>query len=134
MCAAVLQALEMGLWMWSFAYYVYPAVLLGIMLIGNFISGNAVHQQRKRLTAAFSKYHLVPIVRKGYVRAASAVQLIPGDVIVVQQGLAVCDMVLLRGNCLVEEAALTGEVGRHQACLMASAQQSLPSVDVAIAI
>ena len=134
MCAAVVQALEMGLWMWSFAYYVYPAVLLGIMLVGITISGNAVHQQRKRLTAAFSKYHLVPIVRKGYVRAASAVQLIPGDVIVVQQGLAVCDMVLLRGNCLVEEAALTGEVGRHQACLMTSAQQNLPSVDVAIAI
>ena len=112
MSTAVLQALEMGLWMWSFAYYVYPAVLLGIMLIGTIISGNAFYQQRKRLTAAFSKYHLIPIVRKGYVRAASARQLIPGDVVVVLPGLAVCDMVLLRGNCLVEEAALTGEVGR----------------------
>ncbi|DBA76073.1 TPA: hypothetical protein ACH3X1_009818 [Trebouxia sp. C0004] len=105
----VLPALEMALWMWSFAYYAYPAVLLGIMLIGTIISGNAVYQQRKKLTAAFSKYHLVPIVHKGFVRAASAVQLIPGDVIVVQQGMAVCDMVLLRGNCLVEEATLTGE-------------------------
>ncbi len=111
MSTAIPQALEMGLWMWSFAYYVYPAVLLGIMLIGTVISGNAVYQQRKRLTAAFSQYHLVPIVRKGNVRAASAVQLIPGDVVVVLQGLAVCDMVLLRGNCLVQEAALTGEVG-----------------------
>ncbi|DBA88103.1 hypothetical protein WJX79_009270 [Trebouxia sp. C0005] len=105
----VIPALEMGLWMWSFAYYMYPAVLLGIMLIGTVISGNAVYQQRKKLTAAFSKYHLVPIVRKGYVRAASVAQLIPGDVIVVLQGMAFCDMVLLRGNCLVQEAALTGE-------------------------
>lgn len=111
MSSAVVQALEIGLWMWSFAYYVYPAILLGIMLIGTIISGNAVYQQRKRLTAAFSQYHLVPVVRKGYVRAASALQLVPGDVVVVLQGMAACDMVLLRGNCLVQEAALTGEVG-----------------------
>ena len=117
MSNAVPQALEMGLWMWSFAYYVYPAVLLGIMLSGTIFSGSAVYKQRKRLTAAFSQYRLVPIVRRGYVRAASAVQLIPGDVVVVLQGMAACDMVLLRGNCLVEEAALTGEVGGHQAGL-----------------
>jgi len=35
---------------------------------------------------------------------------VPGDVVVVLRGKATCDMVLLRGNCLVEESMLSGEV------------------------
>lgn len=34
----------------------------------------------------------------------------PGDVLVLLRGKATCDMVLLRGNCLVEESMLSGEV------------------------
>lgn len=108
--SATLQMLELGLWMWSFAYYIYPSVLLGIILVGTALSGNLVYQQRKRLTAAFSQVNVAPVVRKGYVHAIRVQQLVPGDVVVVQQALAVCDMVLLRGNCLVDESMLTGEV------------------------
>jgi len=39
--------------------------------------------------------------------------LVPGDVIVVLPGKATCDMVLLQGNCLVEESVLSGEVPAH---------------------
>ena len=46
-------------------------------------------------------------------RAASSRRLVPGDVIVVLQGRATCDMVLLRGSCLVEESMLSGEVCTH---------------------
>lgn len=35
----------------------------------------------------------------------------PGDVVVLQRGKATCDMVLLKGSCLVEESMLSGEVG-----------------------
>ena len=50
-------------------------------------------------------------------RAVSSRQLIPGDVIVVLPGKATCDMVLLQGNCLVEESNLSGEViAAHQIC------------------
>ena len=120
----MLQALEMGLWMWSFAYYVYPAVLLGIILIGSVLSGNAIYSQRKRLTAAFEQAHMVPVVRKGYVRAASSKQLVPGDVLVVQQGMAMCDLVLLRGSCLAEESVLTGEVSFCSCMLDALAEMT----------
>ena len=34
----------------------------------------------------------------------------PGDVVVLLRGKATCDMVLLTGNCLVEESMLSGEV------------------------
>ena len=34
----------------------------------------------------------------------------PGDVIVLIPGTATCDIVIIRGNCLVEESNLSGEV------------------------
>ena len=43
-------------------------------------------------------------------RAVQSRRLVPGDVIAVLQGRATCDMVLLRGSCLVEESMLSGEV------------------------
>lgn len=106
----MLQAIEIGLWMWSLAFYIYPAIVLSIIFSGTVLSSNAIYQQRKKLAAPFSESHIVPIVRKGYVHAASSRQLVPGDVIVLQQGAALCDMVLLRGSCLVDESKLTGEV------------------------
>ena len=48
----------------------------------------------------------------------SSRQLIPGDVIVVLPGKATWNMVLLQGNCLVEESNLSGEViVAHQAAI-----------------
>lgn len=42
-------------------------------------------------------------------RAASSRRLVPGDVLVLLRGKAPCDMVLIRGSCLVEESMLSGE-------------------------
>ena len=47
---------------------------------------------------------------QGHVHAMKSTQLVPGDVIVVQSGQAVCDMVLLQGNALAKESRLTGQV------------------------
>ena len=43
-------------------------------------------------------------------RAVSSRRLVPGDVVALLPGKATCDMVLLRGSCLVEESLLSGEV------------------------
>lgn len=42
-------------------------------------------------------------------RAVQSTRLVPGDVIVLLPGPATCDMVLLRGSCLVQESLLSGE-------------------------
>ena len=39
--------------------------------------------------------------------------LVPGDVTVLLPGTTTCDMILLQGNCLVEESSLSGEVGSN---------------------
>ena len=109
----------MSLWMYGFRYFYHPSVLLAIMLIGTAISVGLTFRQRQMLFKLFTQASLVPYVRKGYVKATTSQRLLPGDVIVVQQGLAVCDMVLLRGNCLVEASKLSGEV-KDQHCQMPS--------------
>ena len=59
-----------------------------------------------------SKRYVIVFVRSiNYMcRAVSSRVLVPGDVKVILPGTATCDTILLQGNCLVEEANLTGEV------------------------
>ena len=78
-----------------------------------------IRQQRLRLLALVNEVRLTPIVWGGWVRATSSHRLLPGDVMVLQQGKALCDVVLLQGNCLVVESTLTGEV----LCLLSVAQE-----------
>ncbi len=105
-----MQMVETVLWMYAYAYYSYPTLLLGVILVGSGASGYLLYRQRLRLVNMVTKRHLVPLLHKKFVRALLAKQLVPGDVIVVQRGRAACDMVLLRGTCLVEESMLSGEV------------------------
>jgi len=105
-----MQSAELILWMYAFQYYTYPAALFGSMLFGSGASGYLQYRQRMRLVTLLTKRQLVPVLYKKFVRALLAKQLVPGDVIVVQKGRAACDMVLLRGRCLVEESMLSGEV------------------------
>lgn len=75
----------------------------------------SLNDQHKKLVGLVNERHMVPIVDRGWVRATSSHKLVPGDVIVLQKGRALCDMALLRGTCLVEESMLSGEV--WAACL-----------------
>ena len=52
----------------------------------------------------------VQVIRDGQVESLSYEELVPGDVIIVTEGLAYCDMALANcGYMLVDESALTGE-------------------------
>lgn len=117
--------------MYLFSYYIYPSVLLAVILAGQGVCAYLAYHKALRLASLTLHTRLVPYVNKGYVRAMKAWQLVPGDIIVVVPGQAVCDMVLLRGNCLVEESVLSGEVsflGSCQWCcsLPASAAHPFP--------
>ena len=96
--------------MHAYVYYSYPAFLFGILLIGSGASSYLLYCQHLRLVSMATQRHLVPLLHQKWVRALLAKQLVPGDVIVVQRGQVTCDMVLLRGTCLVEESMLSGEV------------------------
>ena len=50
------------------------------------------------------------MVQQHWVRAVASYRLVPGDIVVLQRGRALCDMVMLQGACLVTESMLSGEV------------------------
>lgn len=52
----------------------------------------------------------VEVVRDGLVLQLSSADLVPGDILLVQTGVLPCDCVLLRGECIVDENMLTGEI------------------------
>lgn len=91
-------------------YYWLPAVLCAVTTAAAVSLVRTIRLQRLKLMAMINHCRLTPIVRGGWVRAVSSHMLVPGDVVVVQQGKAMCDMVILQGVCLVIESMLSGEV------------------------
>lgn len=92
--------------------YAYPALLIFIIVARITDKAWKRYQQQQRLAMSACWSRLVPYVCLGCVHAMGAKRLVPGDVIVIQPGVAMCDAVLLRGGALCEQSTLTGEV-RH---------------------
>ena len=91
-------------------YYWLPGLLAALTTAAAFSLTRVVRQQNLKMTTLVNQRRLTPIVKGGWVRAVSSHKLVPGDVIVVQRGKAMADMVLLQGSCLVVESMLSGEV------------------------
>jgi P-type Ca2+ transporter type 2C len=52
----------------------------------------------------------IRVVRDGQRTTISATDIVPGDVVCLDRGIAHCDMIILQGdNIIVDESALTGE-------------------------
>ena len=92
--------------------YALNAILIVILVATMVHKAWQRYKQAQRLSGYVHWPRLVPYVCRGAVRAMAVRQLVPGDVIVVQPGFAVCDAVLLQGGCLCEQSTLTGEVGQ----------------------
>ena len=94
-------------------YWAYAAVIYAITTTTQVLLTRSVLKQFKALVGLSNSTRIVPTVQAGWVRAAMSYALVPGDVVVLQQGKASCDLVMLRGSCLVEESMLSGEVLCH---------------------
>lgn len=92
-------------------HYFYPVLVLCLFTLSIVLFSRALRQNRKKMMALVNECRLTPLVLGGWVRATSSHRILPGDVVVLQPGKALFDMVLLQGNCLVVESMLSGEVG-----------------------
>ena len=104
-----MQMLEVGYLLYCGRYF-YPVIILSIFLASAVLLIHTLRRQRKKIKALVNECRLTPLVWDGWVRAISSHRLLPGDVMVLQQGKALCDMVVLQGTCLVVESMLSGEV------------------------
>ena len=69
-----------------------------------------LHQQHSKVMRLMNECRVTPMVQQQWVRAVASYRLVPGDIVVLQRGRALCDMVVLQGACLVTESMLSGEV------------------------
>lgn len=106
--------LEVGYMIYQGRYF-YPVLIVLIFFIAAVGLVVTLQRQRKKIMAMVNECRLTPIIWEGWVRAVSSHRLLPGDVLVLQQGKALCDMVVLQGSCLVMESMLSGEVGHLRA-------------------
>ena len=87
-----------------------PALILLLFSAATVHYVITLHRQRMKVMALVNVCRLTPLVWEGWVRAVSSHRLLPGDIVVLRQGKAVCDLVILQGSCLVMESMLSGEV------------------------
>ncbi|DBA71773.1 TPA: hypothetical protein ACH3X2_011039 [Trebouxia sp. C0005] len=102
------QMFEVGYLMYCGRYF-YPVLILLLFTVSAVLLIHTLRRQRKKILALVNECRLTPLVWDGWVRAISSHRLLPGDVLVLQPGKALCDMVLLQGTCLVMESMLSGE-------------------------
>ena len=102
--------LEVGYLIYRGRYF-YPVLVLCLFNLSIVLLSRVLRQKAKKMMALVNECRLTPLVLGGWVRATSSHRILPGDVVVLQPGKALFDMVLLQGNCLVVESMLSGEVG-----------------------
>ena len=108
-CLLHLQMVEV-VWLILQKEYWYPMLIfvIGVPILHGSMA--LLKQRHNQVMTLMNEIRLTPIVQGQWVRATCSHRLVPGDVIVLQTGRALCDMVILRGACMVTESRLSGEV------------------------
>ena len=99
----------MALWFWDgYEKYAYCILIISVSSIIENLYETVKNINSIRKMAAFECP--IQVKRSSGLHLVSSSDLVPGDVVVVpDNSLMPCDMVLLTGSCIVNESMLTGE-------------------------
>lgn len=103
----------MMLVIWAYYAYYYMALLLSVVIIGSgMVKVSVATEGQKRVVAMATYFNIVRVFRDGYWASLDSRCLVPGDLIEIiasQEHALSVDCVLLTGDAVVDESALTGE-------------------------
>ncbi|GIL56505.1 hypothetical protein Vafri_11862 [Volvox africanus] len=105
----VFQYFSILIWVVGDAYYSYAVCIFVITWFSIISAAVEAHNNMKRLADIAHFECKVDVLRSGEVVCLPSSSLVPGDLVVVGPGTLPCDMVLLRGECILDENMLTGE-------------------------
>ncbi|GFR50065.1 hypothetical protein Agub_g12207, partial [Astrephomene gubernaculifera] len=105
----VFQYFSILIWVVGDDYYSYAVCIAAITWFSIISAAVEAHRNMRRLADIAHFECEVEVVRGGCVVRLPSRCLVPGDLVVVGPGALPCDMVLMRGECIVDENMLTGE-------------------------
>ena len=122
--SSCLQMVEV-IWLILQKQYWYPILIWVISFPILHGSMALLKQRHNQVMTLMNEIRLTPMVQGQWVRATCSHRLVPGDVIVLQTGRALCDMVILRGACMVTESRLSGEASTCKASRLCALYHSI---------
>ncbi|KAJ2280135.1 hypothetical protein EV176_001163 [Coemansia sp. RSA 451] len=129
----VFQVASIAIWCVE-EYYYYSAAIFVISLASIGSTLVSTKHTARRVRAMANYVCAVRVLRSNVWSDMESSELVPGDVVdLAEPGLDVvpCDMMLLEGNCIVDESMLTGESVPESKVSVVSGDHVLESIDVA---
>ncbi|KAL3658005.1 hypothetical protein V7S43_017048 [Phytophthora oleae] len=104
----VFQIFSIVVWLFK-AYTKYAIVILSMSALSLAYEIYSEVSNSNRLRELVSSHRKIQVVRSSTASEVHETELVPGDVVLVTEGLVCADLLLLSGGCTVDEASLTGE-------------------------
>ncbi|OQR87524.1 P-type ATPase (P-ATPase) Superfamily [Achlya hypogyna] len=104
----VFQVVSVVLWLIE-QYYTYALLILVMTVVSIVYEVSCQVTNMRKLQALVHNDTVVHVVRSGTIVPIAASALVIGDVVELEAGTIPADMVLLQGECTVDESSLTGE-------------------------
>jgi cation-transporting ATPase 13A3/4/5 len=97
-------------WTWlNYSYWHMGIVNTLVYTLGGITVSIVNYVNAQRLKQLCKMEGTVNVIRDGEIVTINQSELVPGDIIDLQSGMVYCDMVILKGEIVVDESSLTGE-------------------------
>ncbi|XP_053993306.1 polyamine-transporting ATPase 13A3-like [Hylaeus volcanicus] len=123
----IFQIAAIGAWIWD-QYYQYAAAIICITVVSLCVEVYEINRTQKRFQKMAQGFTTVRVCSKeneSCIKEMSSSNLVPGDLIILENNMILpCDILLLRGSVFVNEDVLTGETAPILKSSLASASQN----------